>query len=99
MPTYHKVDNGYTIGPNQTQQWWWHWFGSGPNQGPVIFTADPKSQQSAEVRLFTYDLAKCRGAPNSPNGNEVFYRFKIRNESSIAAAFNLEIIRFKDLMS
>ena len=99
MPTYHKVDNGYTIGPNSTQNWSWNWFGFGPNQGPLIFMADPKSAQSAEVRLVTYDLAKCRGAPSSPHSTEVFYTFKIRNNSNITVAFNLEIIRFKDLMS
>lgn len=44
------------------------------------------------------DLAKVRGAPNSPHGNEVFYRFKIKNQSNITVAFNLEIIRFKDLI-
>ena len=98
MPTYHKIDNGFTIGPNATQNWSWNWFGFGPNQGPVIFMADPKSGQSAEASLLTFDLAKVRGAPNSPHGNEVFYRFKIKNLSNITVAFNMEIIRFKDLI-
>ena len=98
MPKYFKVDNGYTIGPGATQYWTWNWFGSGPNQGPIIFMADPKSGQTHRVKLVTSNLAKCRGGPSEPNGNEVFYEFTIRNESQITAAFSLEMINFKDLM-
>jgi hypothetical protein len=44
-----------------------------------------------------YDFAKCRGGPGDPSAPEVFYEFKIRNESSIAVPFDLEIVLFSDL--
>jgi hypothetical protein len=106
MPTYVRVDIGFSIAPRQIQQWSWNWFGDSlgpPNRGPVIFMADPKGlgrdpNHTKQVRLITYDLTKCRGAPNDPHGREVFYEFKIRNDSDEAVLFDIEIIGFKDLM-
>ena len=42
MPIRWEIDRGFTIGANTTQQWWWNWFGEGPNKGPVVFRASPK---------------------------------------------------------
>ena len=101
MPLRLRIDRGFTIGPLQTQYWNWNWFGEGggPNKGPVIFAADPKGQPRPTARevLVTYDIAKCRGAPSEPNAPEVFYEFKIRNESNVTVPFRLEIILFSDL--
>ena len=101
MPLRLRIDRGFTIGPNQTQYWNWHWFGEGPNKGPVIFCADPKGQKAGPITfreiLVTYDIAKCRGGPGDQNAPEIFYEFKIRNESSGTVPFNLEIILFSDL--
>jgi hypothetical protein len=47
--------------------------------------------------LVTYDFAKCRGGPGDDHAPEMFYEFKIRNESSITVPFDLEIILFSDL--
>jgi hypothetical protein len=47
--------------------------------------------------LVTYDFAKCRGGPGDPSAPEVFYEFKIRNESTVDVPFMLEIILFSDL--
>lgn len=103
MPLRIRIDHGFTIAPapNNIQYWRWNWFGeAGPNKGPVIFAADPKGQPrpTANEALVTYDVAKCRNAPgNDPNAPEIFYEFKIRNESNTTDEFRLEIILFSDL--
>jgi hypothetical protein len=101
MPLRLRIDRGFTIGPRETQYWNWNWFGEGgPNKGPVIFAADPKGGQpspSAREVLVTYDIAKCRGGPGDPHAPEIFYEFKIRNESDVTVPFRLEIILFSDL--
>jgi len=101
MPIRWQIDRGYTIAANETQQWSWNWFGDGPNKGPVIFRASPKGKAGGSNKatnvLVTYDFAKCRGGPGDQNAPEMFYEFKIRNESTIAVPFMLEIILFSDL--
>lgn len=109
MPIRWSIDRGFTIAPNETQYWWWNWFadagsgqGQGPNKGPVIFRASPKGpgqggNNTAKNVLVTYDFAKCRGGPGDDHAPEMFYEFKIRNESSITVPFDLEIILFSDL--
>jgi hypothetical protein len=103
MPIRWQIDRGFTIAAGTTQQWWWNWFGdSGPNKGPVIFRASPKGKSqggnnTARNILVTYDFAKCRGAPGDQNAPEIFYEFKIRNDSSVDVPFMLEIILFSDL--
>jgi hypothetical protein len=88
-----------TIAKGATLHWTWNWqniSGVGPNHGPVFFMADPVSHQSAEVRLVTLNLAKCRNAPTGPPpanpGTEVFYAFDIRNESTIDAQYHIEMV-------
>lgn len=97
------IDRGYTIAENETHNWTWNWFGDqgGPNKGPVIFRAvskgrGEKGSNSARNVLVTYDFAKCRGGPNDDHAPEVFYEFKIRNESTVAVPFDLEMILFTD---
>lgn len=91
-------NNSGTITPGATVHWTWNWQnipGVGPNHGPVIFAADPVSHQAAEVRLTTFDIAKCRNAPAPGPGNpgtEVFYAFSVRNDSTITAQYNLEMV-------
>ena len=102
MPIRWSIDRGYTIAPNETQYWWWNWFGDSPNRGPVVFRASPKGKgqqgnNTAENVLVTYDFAKCRGGPGEDHAPAVFYEFKIRNESSITVPFDLEMILFSDL--
>jgi hypothetical protein len=107
MPFHFRIDRGFTIAAGQTQQWNWNWFGSsgpqgGPNKGPVIFRAMPKGpSQGGDSRarnvLVTYDFAECRGGPGDPSAPEIFYEFKIRNESAVTVPFMLEIIHFADL--
>jgi hypothetical protein len=103
MPRYIKVENDqFTIAANRAVYGWWiTWEGQpgvGPNQGPLFVMADPKSHQSKEVHLVTYDLTKCRRDP-STGATEVFYEYGVRNDSAITATFDLEIIDFQDLMS
>jgi hypothetical protein len=102
MPIRWQIDRGFTIAAGQTQYWWWNWFGEGPNKGPVIFRASPKAKgqggnNTAKNKLVTYDFAKSRGGPNDQNAPEMFYEFKIRNESTVDVPFMLEIILFSDL--
>jgi len=111
MPSRWLIDRGFTIAANETQQWWWQWFDDaspghdvGPNKGPVIFRALPKGpgegNNTVENTLVTFDFARCRLAQNDPLGQghpKVFYRFKIRNESSVDVPMFLEMIRFEDL--
>jgi hypothetical protein len=91
-------NNSGTIAKGATVHWTWNWQNIpnvGPNHGPVLFSADPASHQSAEVRLVTFDVAKCRNAPGPGAGNpgtEVFYAFSVRNDSSIDATYNLEMV-------
>ena len=44
-----------------------------------------------------YDFAKCRGGLGDLSAPEVFYEFKIRNESTVDVPFMLEIVLFSDL--
>ena len=93
MANYFREQSGFTIAPGQTLTFitsWQNIPGVGPNQGPVIFAADPRPGQSAEIRLITSDVAKCRNAPTHPNGTEIFYRWSVRNDSSITAVFDVE---------
>ncbi|WP_264002021.1 hypothetical protein [Mycobacterium florentinum] len=39
----------------------------------------------------------CRGGPGDDHAPEVFYEFKIRNDSSITVPFLLQFIKFSDL--
>ena len=52
---------------------------------------------TAKNVLVIYDFAKCRGGPGDPSAPEVFYEFKIRNESTVDVPFMLEIVLFSDL--
>jgi hypothetical protein len=104
VPFRFLIDRGFTIAAQDTQYWNWEWFGdpNGPNKGPVIFRALPKGpsqggNNTARNVLVIYDFAKCRGGPGEPNAPEVFYEFKIRNESTIDVPFDLEIVHFGDL--
>jgi hypothetical protein len=103
MPSHIRINRGFTIAPNTTQPWVWNFFGSGgPNKGPILIRAVPKGQgqggnNTARNVLVTYDFAVCRGGPGDQNAPEVFYEFKIRNESSITVPFFLEMILFDDL--
>jgi hypothetical protein len=102
MPIRWQIDRGFTIAANSTQYWWWNWFGEGPNKGPVMFRASPKAKgqggnNTAKNKLVIYDFAKSRGGPGDQNAPEMFYEFKIRNESTIDVPFMLEIILFSDL--
>jgi hypothetical protein len=91
MPFRYLVDRGFTIGAEQTRYWNWNWFTDpgpipGANKGPVIFRALAKGRSeggnnTARNVLVTYDFAKCRGGPGDDHAPEVFYEFKIRNES------------------
>jgi hypothetical protein len=96
MAVYIKQQFGWTIAKGATLGYWYSWENIpnvGPNHGPVIFTADPKSHQSGEVKLVTFDIKKCRRAPSgSPPKTEVFYEFSVRSESAIDAAFDLEVV-------
>jgi len=86
-PTYLNLNLGFTIAAGASLGPYTASWSVGPNHGPVIFTANPKPHQSQEVRLVTFDVAKCRSA-NGP----VFYQFWIRNESAIDAVFDLELV-------
>ena len=75
---------------------------TGLTKGPVIFRALPKGpaqggNNTAKNVLVIYDFAKCRGGPGDPSAPEVFYEFKIRNESTVDVPFMLEIVLFSDL--
>jgi hypothetical protein len=70
---------------------------AGPNQGPVVFRAVPKGlsqggNNTVRNELVTYDFAMCRGGPGDDHAPEVFYEFKIRNDSSVDLPFNIEEI-------
>lgn len=98
MPQRLRIDRGFTIGAGAVQCWTWNWHGEpDADRGPVLFVADPKGAPSQRVVLVTYDIAKCRAGPNERNPSEVFYEFKIRNDSNITVAFRLEIVLFDDL--
>jgi hypothetical protein len=107
MPFHFRIDHNYSIAANATQFWNWNWFGAsgpagGPNKGPVLFAAVPKGpsqggNNTARNVLLTFDIAVCRGGPGDANAPEVFYEFKIRNDSSITVPFVLDIIHFGDL--
>jgi hypothetical protein len=67
-----------------------------------MFRASPKGisqggNNTAKNNLVIYDFAKCRGGPGDPNAPEMFYEFKIRNESTVDVPFMLEIILFSDV--
>jgi hypothetical protein len=107
MPHRFRIDGGWTIGAHQTQYWNWNFFtdhlpNTGPNQGPVVFRAVPKGlsqggNNTVRNELVTYDFAMCRGGPGDDHAPEVFYEFKIRNDSSVDLPFNIEEIIFSDL--
>jgi len=44
-----------------------------------------------------FDFAVSRGGPGDDHAPEVFYEFKIRNESAINVRFKLEFVVFSDL--
>lgn len=99
MAVYIHQQFGFTIASGATLTYWYSWQNIpnvGPNHGPVIFTADPRSHQNGEVDLVTFDAMKCRNAPTGPPpgnpGTEVFYQFRVRNESGITATFDLEVV-------
>jgi len=99
MATYLNLITGFTVAPHATVRIsvsWQNIQGVGPNHGPVIFTANPRSHQSGEVRLVTFDVATCRNAPTGPPpanpGTEVFYEFSVRNDSVITAVFDVELV-------
>lgn len=107
MPTRRQVDNGFSIGAGETQSWSWNFFtnsdpGTGPNQGPIFFQALPKGlaqggNNTAKNKLVVFDFAVSRGGPGDDHAPEVFYEFKIRNESTIVVPFILEFVTFSDL--
>ena len=107
MPHRFRIDGGWTIGAHQTQYWNWNFFtdhlpNTGPNQGPIVFRAVPKGlsqggNNTVRNELVTYDFAMCRGGPGDDHAPEVFYEFKVRNDSSVAVPFNIEEVIFSDL--
>jgi hypothetical protein len=107
MPHRFRIDGGWTIGAHQTQYWNWNFFtdhlpNTGPNQGPIVFRAVPKGlsqggNNTVRNELVTYDFAMCRGGPGDDHAPEVFYEFKIRNDSSVDLPFNIEEVIFSDL--
>ncbi|MEZ5151740.1 MULTISPECIES: hypothetical protein [Rhodococcus] len=98
MPQRLRIDRGFTIGAGAVQCWTWNWHGEpDADRGPVLFVADPKDVPPQRVVLVTYDIAKCRAGPNELYPSEVFYEFKIRNDSNITVAFRLEIVLLDDL--
>jgi hypothetical protein len=107
MPVRHEFDGGFSIGAGQTQFWNWNFFtnrapGTGPNQGPIFFQALPKGpsqggNNTAKNKLVVFDFAVSRGGPGDDHAPEVFYEFKIRNESTITVPFILEFVLFSDL--
>lgn len=107
MPHRFRIDGGWTIGAHQTQFWNWNFFtdhlpNTGPNQGPVVFRAVPKGPGQGGNNTFknvlvTYDFAMCRGGPGDDHAPEVFYEFKVRNDSSGDVKFNIELLIFSDL--
>jgi len=96
MPVRWQVDGNWTIAANSIQYWNWNFFTDpgptgGPNQGPIVFRAIPKGisqggNNTARNVLVTYDFAMCRGGPGDDHAPEVFYEFKIRNDSSVAGS-------------
>ena len=101
MPTYYKLTGPWTLAAGATTGFWVSWEniqGTGPNHGPLVIMADPVSHQKAEVKLTTFDPTKCRRAPGANGSTEVFYEFKIRNDSAITASYGVELVDFKDLM-
>ena len=48
-------------------------------------------------KLVVFDFAVSRGGPGDDHAPEVFYEFKIRNESTIDVKFILEFVVFSDL--
>ena len=107
MPVRWQVDGNWTIAANSIQYWNWNFFTDpgptgGPNQGPIVFRAIPKGKSqggnnTARNVLVTYDFAMCRGGPGDDHAPEVFYEFKVRNDSSVAVPFLLQFIKFSDL--
>jgi len=107
MPVRWQIDRGFSIAAGQTQWWTWNFFtdhapGTGPNQGPILFQALPKGlsqggNNTAKNKLVIFDMAKSRGGPGDDHAPEVFYEFKIRNESTVDVPFMLEMILFSDL--
>ena len=103
MPFRYRMDNiDFTIAAHGTALYHWGWTGQGqgePNKGPVIFRALPKGpgqggNNTVKSVLITFDFATCRGPQPSP---QVFYEFKVRNESTIPVSFLLEILHFSDV--
>jgi hypothetical protein len=107
MPVRWQVDGNWTIAANSIQYWNWNFFTDpgptgGPNQGPIVFRAIPKGisqggNNTARNVLVTYDFAMCRGGPGDDHAPEVFYEFKIRNDSSVAVPFLIQFVKFSDL--
>jgi hypothetical protein len=107
VPVRHEFDGGFTIAAHETQFWTWNFFtnrapGTGPNQGPIFFQALPKGlsqggDNTAKNKLVVFDFAVSRGGPGDDHAPEVFYEFKIRNESAISVPFRLEFVLFSDL--
>jgi len=103
MPFRYRIENqDFTIAANNTALFHWGWTDPGqgePNKGPVIFRALPKGpaqggNNTVKNVLITFDFATCRGAQPAP---QVFYEFKVRNESSVTLSFLLEILHFSDV--
>ena len=101
MPECWQVDHNWTIAANSTQFWNWNFFtdtgpAGGPNQGPIEFRAIPRGSLKGVIIppnvLVTYDFAMCRGGPGDDHAPEVFYEFKVRNESSIPVPFLLQFV-------
>lgn len=92
MPIVHGGET-FTIAPGATLSLITTW--SPPNQGPVFVNADPQSGQRVPAILITFDFGKCRhapppGGPGGPGTHEVFYKWKVRSESSQAVTFSPE---------
>jgi hypothetical protein len=99
MATYIHQQFGFTIAGGTSLRYWYSWqniANVGPNHGPVLFTADPRSHQDGATNLVTFDVAKCRNAPTGPApqnpGTEVFYEFSVRNDAATFTTFDLEVI-------
>jgi hypothetical protein len=94
MPSIEHGTQAFTISPGATLIITTR-FSNGPNRGPVWSLADPDSGQAVPALLITFDHSKNRdapppGGPGGPGTHEVFYRCKVRSESTQNVSFHME---------
>lgn len=97
MPEYFSFET-VSVAPGRKTVWfefdWQNIPGVGPNHGPIVVTASPKSHGDAETRLVVEDFAKCR---NAPPKTEIFYFGNISNLGAQATFAKLEGVWFPEL--